>query len=154
MTTLRREKFRKGLHHLYLPIYDALCAELPEEWQPFWGVRSFEEQARLFEQGRTLPGSVVTNAEAGESAHNYGCASDWTIFKDKLPLWPRYDDPCWSVYAAACEKAKARWGGMFKRHDSYHNELPIKGRWAEIGKIFQSKGMSAALTEIERSAVA
>lgn len=148
----RRVKFRKGLHHLYLPIYDALCSDLPESWQPFWGIRSFEEQTRLYEQGRTLPGLVVTEAEAGKSAHNYGCASDWTVFNGTTPLWPRYDDPCWSIYKTACEKAKARWGGVFKHHDAYHNELPISVRWSEIGKLFQQSGLNAALSEIERRA--
>jgi peptidoglycan LD-endopeptidase CwlK len=29
-----------------------------------------EEQDRLYAQGRTLPGAIVTNAKAGQSAHN------------------------------------------------------------------------------------
>ena len=32
--------------------------------------RSPEEQARLYAQGRTLPGRVVTNAKPGKSKHN------------------------------------------------------------------------------------
>lgn len=151
MSEARRAKFRRGLHHLYLPIYDALCAELPENWQPFWGVRTFEEQARIYEQGRTLPGTIVTDAEAGESPHNYGCASDWTLFVDKKPLWIALNDSRWNVYQQACEKVGARWGGQFKHQDRYHNELPVNVRWASIGETYKSKGLSAALTMIERS---
>ncbi len=33
--------------------------------------RSNEEQQKLYNQGRTLPGPIVTNASAGKSAHNF-----------------------------------------------------------------------------------
>lgn len=33
--------------------------------------RSMEEQEKLFAQGRTSPGPIVTNARAGKSPHNY-----------------------------------------------------------------------------------
>jgi len=33
--------------------------------------RSPEEQNRLYGQGRTSPGAIVTNAKGGQSAHNY-----------------------------------------------------------------------------------
>ena len=36
--------------------------------------RTFEEQDRLYAQGRTMPGSRVTNARGGQSYHNYGLA--------------------------------------------------------------------------------
>ena len=34
------------------------------------GHRTMEEQARLYAQGRTMPGSIVTNARPGDSTHN------------------------------------------------------------------------------------
>jgi RHS repeat-associated protein len=40
------------------------------------GFRSFEEQDRLYAQGRTAPGSIVTNSKGGQSYHNYGLALD------------------------------------------------------------------------------
>jgi len=40
------------------------------------GFRSFAEQDRLFEQGRSTPGNIVTNARGGRSNHNYGLAVD------------------------------------------------------------------------------
>jgi len=42
----------------------------------FCGLRTFEEQDRLFAQGRTAPGGIVTKARAGHSYHNYGLAVD------------------------------------------------------------------------------
>lgn len=40
------------------------------------GFRSFEEQNKLYAQGRTTPGQIVTKAKGGESLHNYGVAYD------------------------------------------------------------------------------
>jgi peptidoglycan LD-endopeptidase CwlK len=38
--------------------------------------RSWDEQDRLYAQGRTTPGSIITNARGGESYHNWGLAFD------------------------------------------------------------------------------
>ena len=46
------------------------------EMRPTEGVRTFSRQASLYAQGRTKPGSIVTNAKAGYSLHHYGCAFD------------------------------------------------------------------------------
>lgn len=40
------------------------------------GYRSNEEQAKLYAQGRTVPGKIVTNAKPGQSKHNKGLAVD------------------------------------------------------------------------------
>ncbi len=39
-------------------------------------LRDSEYQNQLYAQGRTKPGSIVTNARGGESFHNYGLAFD------------------------------------------------------------------------------
>lgn len=44
------------------------------------GYRSITEQNELYAQGRTKPGSVVTNAKGGQSNHNYGCAVDLFMY--------------------------------------------------------------------------
>jgi hypothetical protein len=41
-----------------------------------YGTRMLDEQEALYAQGRTSPGSVVTNAKPGMSAHNWGLAAD------------------------------------------------------------------------------
>lgn len=46
------------------------------------GTRSFEEQDKLYAQGRSRPGQVVTKARGGFSWHNYGMAFDVGIFSD------------------------------------------------------------------------
>ena len=45
------------------------------------GLRSWEQQAALYAQGRTRPGKIVTKARAGSSWHNYGLAMDLGLFK-------------------------------------------------------------------------
>lgn len=40
------------------------------------GLRSWSEQDALYAQGRTTPGSVVTNCPGGHSYHNFGLAVD------------------------------------------------------------------------------
>lgn len=151
----RREKFRRGLNILYLPFYDELCARLPEEWQPCAGIRSFMSQDRVYAQGRTLPGSIVTNAKGGQSPHNYGCASDWCIWdldKDpEEPLWPSIIDPIWQVYIDAVHAVGLRSGAEF---DDYpHNELRIAVPWTTIHTIWVDKGPDAANHSIKAAMI-
>lgn len=150
----RRERFRKCLHPTYLPFYDALCEALPEHWQPYWGLRTFDEQAHLYAQGRDRPGRVVTNSRAGESAHNYGCASDWTIWQGGQPLWPSHDDPAWKEYEQALEKLGLRWGGNWVRfRDPFHNELALSITWKELNGVRVSHGEDAAKNRIRETLV-
>ena len=58
------------------------------------GVRSWNEQAALYAQGRTAPGVVVTNAQPGHSYHGFGLAVDVVPFDQKLPDWNR-QHPIW-----------------------------------------------------------
>lgn len=49
--------------------------------------RSSEEQDRLYAQGRTTPGNVVTNAKGGSSMHNWKCAIDFAPVKNGVIPW-------------------------------------------------------------------
>jgi peptidoglycan L-alanyl-D-glutamate endopeptidase CwlK len=44
------------------------------------GLRSWQQQAALYAQGRTKPGPIVTKARPGSSWHNYGLAADLGLF--------------------------------------------------------------------------
>jgi hypothetical protein len=148
----RRERFRHGLSSLYLPHYELLCQELPPEWQPYYGSRSFYEQDLLFASGRSRPGRILTEAKGGESPHNYGCASDWCLWDERgVPYWPPVGDSVWQVYANACEKAGLRWGGDFHRPDGPHNELWIDCSWPHILVEYTKGGMRMAQEHIERN---
>lgn len=139
-----------GLLPAYLPIYDALCAHLSPDWQPYYGIRTLEEQAALYARGRDFPGAEVTDAKPGDSPHNYGCATDWIIFSPKgIPAWLHADDARWKEYAAACDEAGAKWGGDFKGRgqrltDKGHNELRLRIKWSEVGNTFRQRGLLEA----------
>lgn len=45
------------------------------------------EQARLYAQGRTAPGKIVTNAKPGQSFHEYRVAYDFVPMRDGKPVW-------------------------------------------------------------------
>lgn len=57
--------------------------------------RSALEQSRLYAQGRTAPGVIVTNAKAGESFHQYGLAWDAVPLAYSAPDVPKLD---WSPF--------------------------------------------------------
>jgi hypothetical protein len=150
----RRAKFREGLSSLYLPKYDALCAKMGTRWAPYYGVRSFEQQTALFGQGRTIApigqSHIVTWARAGESPHNYGCASDWTLWDDQdRPIWMELADPRWAEYRDACRELGLRWGGTFHVSPDFpHNELLITADWKHILIAYKQGGMTAAQNHI------
>lgn len=50
-------------------------------------LRTYAEQGTLFAQGRTTPGPIVTNARAGQSAHNFGFALDFVPLMMGKPQW-------------------------------------------------------------------
>ncbi|QDI90935.1 M15 family peptidase [Salicibibacter halophilus] len=82
------------------------------------GYRSHDRQDDLYAQGRTESGDIVTNAEAGESYHNYGLAIDFAIENsDGEIIWDiEYDgtesgESDWLEVAAIGEDLGFEWGG-------------------------------------------
>jgi hypothetical protein len=138
----RRELFAKGLHPVYFTYYRSLCGLLPPYWQPISGLRSMEEQTKLYDQGRKTPGAIVTNARAGSSFHNYGLATDWGYFSDwGLGKWVdlKANDPKWKEYQDACDKVGLRtieW-------DKPHNEFPLPFPISRLQKAWLTGGMEA-----------
>ena len=47
----------------------------------YTGLRTMEEQAMLYAQGRTRPGKIITQAKPGTSYHNWALAFDWVPMK-------------------------------------------------------------------------
>lgn len=82
------------------------------------GTRDFEEQQRLYNQGRTTHGARVTNAKPGSSFHNYGAAFDICLFDSKGA--PRWEDSLYKeFFSAAWIPAGCFWGGNFKSFKDY-----------------------------------
>jgi len=53
----------------------------------YCGYRSNEDQEKLYKQGRSAKGNIVTNARAGQSFHNYGRAIDYVPVKNGETSW-------------------------------------------------------------------
>lgn len=149
----RRAYYRINLHPLFAPIYDALCKELTAEWQPYFGMRTFAEQDALFAQGRTKPGGIVTQARGGESPHEYGCATDWTIWTPGgTPIWMTKEDPRWKIFVDAVTKVGLRPGSEFGDID--HCELKISCSWPRILEVYETcAGDSAIVTAAIKEAM-
>ncbi|UOF79882.1 D/-alanyl-D/-alanine carboxypeptidase [Caudoviricetes sp.] len=83
------------------------------------GKRSFEEQTRLWKQGRDskgkVVGKIVTNAKAGESYHNYGLAIDFVPSQGSVLLWNVPFGP----YAQVFKKFGFQWGGDWTGFKDY-----------------------------------
>jgi len=74
--------------------------------------RDNESQEALYEQGRTRPGKIVTNAKSGESWHNYRCAIDIVPLVNGKPNWDG-SDPIWQTIGELGEKAGLEWAGRW-----------------------------------------
>lgn len=55
--------------------------------------RSSDEQDRLYSQGRSMPGGIVTNAKGGQSAHNY-MLGDGTLASKAFDVVPLRNGKC------------------------------------------------------------
>ena len=81
--------------------------------------RDFESQQALYDQGRTQPGKIVTNAKPGRSWHNYGLAVDVVPLRNGKPVWDA-KDPVWETVGKLGEAAGLEWAGRWTKF----RELP------------------------------
>lgn len=84
--------------------------------------RSPEEQDRLYAQGRTTPGPIVTYLKGGESLHNHRRAFDIADRKRGY----NFGQTEWDTIAAIISKYGWFWGGNWSRFkDKPHFEWPF-----------------------------
>ncbi|MCY1692620.1 M15 family metallopeptidase [Exiguobacterium sp. SL14] len=88
------------------------------------GYRSIAEQNRLYAQGRTTPGPIVTNARGGQSNHNRGIAVDlFQYSKDGTQALFR-NDSAFQTIVTAMKRRGFSWGGDWTSFKDYpHFEL-------------------------------
>jgi|GEM_PF-734690 len=80
------------------------------------GYRTLEEQERLYQQGRTTPGPIVTNAKPGSSLHNFGLAFDVAVVDEAgNPSWPN-DAALWRTIGEVGKSVGLEWGGDFNSY--------------------------------------
>ena len=99
-----------------------LAAANGYEYKAISGNRTWDEQAKIYAQGRTAPGRIVTNAKPGYSNHNYGIAVDMGVFKNSKYLdeiKPSEAEAFHRKAAAIAEKYNIEWGGSWKSFKDY-----------------------------------
>lgn len=90
------------------------------------GLRTYAEQDALYARGRTAPGSIVTNARAGYSNHNFGIAFDVGVFERNTYL---DDSPKYKAVGVLGTDLGLEWGGNWKTIvDQPH--LQLRPTWA------------------------
>lgn len=87
--------------------------------------RSAEEQAKLYAQGRTAPGPIVTKAKPGQSMHNHcvqghpaSLALDVVPLRNGKPVW-KTTDPLWAQVGQLGKAAGLEWAGDWKTFREY-----------------------------------
>jgi peptidoglycan L-alanyl-D-glutamate endopeptidase CwlK len=107
-------------------IYAEICQALTGRAMCRFGftLRTIAEQNKLYAQGRTAPGKIVTNAKGGLSYHNYGLAIDIVLIVDTNGDG-KYDTASWDV----------------------KSDFDGDGRsdWVEVVQIFKSHGWEAGI---------
>jgi hypothetical protein len=118
------------------------------------GLRGWNEQSALYEQGRSLPGKIVTKAQPGHSWHNFGLAVD--VVPDDLeragfqPDW-NLTHPQWQTLESAARALGFVCGADFRTFPDWPH-LQITGRFPaspddEVRLIFRCGGMEEVWKE-------
>lgn len=101
-------------------------------------IRTFEKSDEYYAQGRTKPGSIITQAAGGASYHNYGLAIDFFIQKNGLPHWVVDDN--WMKVVKCFKEHGFAWGGDFKSFkDNPHFEMTFGYGWRDLLKKYNAK---------------
>jgi len=94
-----------------LKAYTEAVNATPVNIHPFIteGLRSFKESDALYQQGRTKPGQIVTDAPGGTSFHNYGLAIDFVIQENGHSRWDVNKN--WMTVVNIFKNYGWEWGG-------------------------------------------
>ncbi len=119
------------------------------------GLRSFDQQAILYAQGRTTPGPIVTNAPAGHSWHEYGLAVDVAPFDMQgKPDWD-VNHPSWARIITVGESLGLYSGSHFGEHSLHpHPDDPhfqLTGNFSasptdDVRALYKNSGLQAVWT--------
>jgi peptidoglycan L-alanyl-D-glutamate endopeptidase CwlK len=115
--------------------------------------RTFAEQTKLYAQGRTTPGTIVTNAKAGSSFHNFALALDFCLIVDtdgngtyETTSWDTskdYDKDLvadWTEVVTIFKKYKFLWGGDWNSFkDLPHVEKSFGYTVKQLNALHQAK---------------
>lgn len=84
--------------------------------------RSWDEQDALYDQGRTKPGDIVTDAQGGDSYHNWGLAFDCAPVENGTIAWN--DLNAFNKMGAFGQQVGLEWGGNWTTFDITILDMP------------------------------
>lgn len=116
------------------------------------GLRTWSEQDKLYAQGRTQPGKIVTNAPGGSSWHNFGLAVDIVPLAGDSgrPDW-NPEHPVWKRTVTVGESLGLFSGSEFKTFKDWPH-FQLTGKFPaspndEVRQIFRDGGMGSVWLE-------
>jgi peptidoglycan L-alanyl-D-glutamate endopeptidase CwlK len=128
---LLHPKVREEALEIYHEISQALTGKAICRFS--FTLRTIAEQNKLFAQGRTIAGKIVTRARGGHSYHNWGLAIDIVLIKDvngdgnyEKAVWDTKTDfdgdgkSDWMEVVQIFKEYGWQWGGDWKFYDAPH----------------------------------
>jgi peptidoglycan L-alanyl-D-glutamate endopeptidase CwlK len=127
MPSRKTEDLHPILADIYKRVNEKFRARYPNLPQPFTTCtyRNDEEQTKLYAIGRTEVGKIVTNAKAGESAHNRLPSMAFDIAFITLDNRLDWSAHLFAKYAEIAKEisSEVEWGGDWRFKDFPHFEL-------------------------------
>lgn len=120
------------------------------------GLRTIAEQQALYEQGRSKPGKIVTNAPGGHSWHNFGLACDCAIENSDGSIDWNASHPAWKRMEAIGVSLGLTSGANWVRivdapHFQITGRFPIGAPTDEVRQLMTDSGIEAVWAEVEKS---
>jgi peptidoglycan L-alanyl-D-glutamate endopeptidase CwlK len=138
----RLEKLHPNLREEAIELFKKAEAALLGRARPriTFTLRTMAEQQALYDQGRTKPGPIVTNAKPGTSYHNWGLALDFCLILDgKEVSWDTIKDydgdkkSDWMEVVNIFKAAGWEWGGDWKSLKDYpHLQKTLGLHWSQL----------------------
>ena len=124
-------------------IYADICAALKGRamCRFAYTLRTFKEQSELYAQGRTKPGKIVTNADAGLSFHNYALAIDIVLVVDTNKDG-NYDTASWDIKTDFDGDGKSDWQEVVTIFQQYGWEWGGNWKFTDIPHFQKTFGKS------------
>ncbi|MGL5962621.1 MAG: M15 family metallopeptidase [Cetobacterium sp.] len=126
-------KKMSGVHPFIIAVMVDAVGDSPYDFGIDSGVRTVSEQQKLYAQGRTTSGAVVTNCDGVKNKSNHqtkddglGYAMDIKVYVDGKITWEQKYFNSVSKHILGVAKKKGvsiEWGGNWKSKDSPHFEL-------------------------------
>lgn len=126
------------------------CAVRGATYKQTAGLRTYEEQNKIYAQGRTAPGKRVSNARGGQSPHNFGIAADFVAHVKGKVSWSVKD---YAVLKEEAEKLGLESGGAWKLQDWPHVQLPVQARgftWDILDTFYKQDGLQGVYEKLDK----